>query len=78
MLNPLLLRITGEPLLQEIITNHELQCENAACLMFFRQQGLLAVILTDIQYVVFIGAAFIPINNPGPVFLPPPVNVTPQ
>ena len=37
--------ITGESLLQHIITNHRLQCENASSLTYFGQHGMLAAIL---------------------------------
>ena len=58
--------------------NHRLQCENAASLTYFGEHGLLAAILTDVQYVAFTGAAFVPIDDPGPIFPPPPANATPQ
>ena len=76
--NPTLRRIREEPLLQHIITNHRLQCENAASLTYFGQHGLLAAIFIDAQYVAFTGAAFVPIANPGPICPPPPASITLQ
>ena len=74
---PLSLHIIGEPLIQQIVTNHPLQYENAAFLLYFEQHGFLTDTLIDAQHVAFMGAGFISIANPGPICLPLLKNASP-
>ena len=72
------MHISRELILKFIITNHHIQCKNAASLNFFEEQDVLAAIITPAQYHAFTRASFLPPVDPGHTFMTPLTGATPQ